>query len=156
MSRGTPTKAASSPSGEACTGSRIMEQTPTGRATNSELGGWFRGASEAWRSRLRPGLWSPETGREPPPPQRDASSRSMPPIPSLLDGWSPQCPGHVCQRPSCPGLKGQGCSGDQGWGRGPRDPAARSPHLCVDFGPWLLSSVEPGAGFPLRPTLAVQ
>lgn len=39
VSRGTPTKAASSPSADACMGSFIMEQTPTGRATNWALGG---------------------------------------------------------------------------------------------------------------------
>ena len=63
MSSGTPTKAASSPSGVACTGSLIMEQMPTDRATNSELGGWFRGASEAWRLKRRLGSQSPATGR---------------------------------------------------------------------------------------------
>lgn len=78
MSSGTPTKAASSPSGEACTGSRIMEQTPTGRATNSELGGWFRGASEDRLLQL-----SPTAGCAPPPAprpraHRDAMRRSMP------------------------------------------------------------------------------
>ena len=84
MSRGTPTKAASSPWGEACSGSRIMEQTPTGRATTSELGGWFRGASEARRRGLRPRWRSPAAGRAPPRAprlraQRDASRRSMSP-----------------------------------------------------------------------------
>lgn len=80
MSRGTPTKAASSPSGEACTGSRIMEQTPTGRATNSELGGWFWGALEAWRLGLRPRSQSPKAGHTSQPAQREASSLSMLPV----------------------------------------------------------------------------
>lgn len=75
-------KAASSPSGEVCTGRRIMEQTPTDRATNSGLGGWFRGASEAWRLWRSPGWQSPATGRAPTPgpgprAQPDASSRSI-------------------------------------------------------------------------------
>lgn len=39
VSSGTPTNAASSPSADACTGSLIMEQTPTGRATSRALGG---------------------------------------------------------------------------------------------------------------------
>lgn len=42
VSRGTPTKAASSPSAEARTGSLSMEQIPTGRATNSALGGTLK------------------------------------------------------------------------------------------------------------------
>lgn len=42
VSRGTPTKAASNPSAEARTGSLSMEQIPTGRATNSALGGTLK------------------------------------------------------------------------------------------------------------------
>lgn len=88
MSSGTPTKAASSPSGEVCTGSRIMEQTPTDRATNSELGGWFRGASEDRLLELRPGWQSRAEECAPPPAprpraHRDAIGRSMPPSRSL-------------------------------------------------------------------------
>lgn len=80
MSSGTPTKAASSPSGEACTGSRIMEQTPTVRATNSELGGWFRGASEDRLLELRPGWQSPTAGCAPPAdPQTPGAPGGNPP-----------------------------------------------------------------------------
>lgn len=39
VSSGTPTNATSSPSADACIGSLIMEQTPTGRATSRALGG---------------------------------------------------------------------------------------------------------------------
>lgn len=79
MSRGTPMNAASNPSGEACTGSRIMEQTPTDLATNSELRGWFRGASEISRLgvRLSPGGGSPRAPRA--REQPDAKSLSIAP-----------------------------------------------------------------------------
>lgn len=142
MSRGTPMKAASSPSGEACTGSRIMEQTPTGRATIPELGGWFRGASEAWRLGLRPRSQSPEAGHAPRPAQREASSLSM--LPAGLAGSRNQ--GTECQCLSRQGLIGQGFSGDQRPGRGPRAPATLSQYLFVDFSLWVLWSLEPGLG----------
>lgn len=91
VSRGTPMKAASSPSGEDCRGRRIMEQTPTptGCTGDSELGDWWCGVSEApeaWRIPGHPGRKSPAEGRQVATPdpkpraQLDLSSRSMPPI----------------------------------------------------------------------------
>lgn len=61
-----------------------MEQIPTDRATNSELGGWFREVSEALRLELKPVSQRPVAECKPPQvpgpqAQRDASSRSMTP-----------------------------------------------------------------------------
>ena len=146
MSSGTPTKAASSPSGVACIGSRIMEQMPTDRATNSELGGWFRGASEAWRLKRRLRSQSPAIGRARPPgtslheppralrplAQVDASSRSIPP--ACPPCWSPQQP-----EPQPPRAQSAGAPGDHRQGRGSRDPAARFPSPFSELWPLALS-----------------
>ena len=141
MSRGTPTKAASSPSGDVCTGSRIMEQTPTGRATDSELGGRFPGVSEAWRLGLRRRSQSPAAGRVAPPApspreQREASSRSI--LSTRLTWLVPHSRQIACASDGAAGLKGQGQPVDQGRGRVPGDPAVLSLHPFLDFGLWLL------------------
>lgn len=166
MSRGTPMKAASSPSGDVCTGRRIMEQMPTDRATNSGLGGWFRGMSEARRLGLRPGRQSPVAGRagtlDPRPRvQRVASRRSISPARfRAREATGPECPrrvplarkARVPARREPPGSKDRApCGSKAGEGSGP----ASLPPAQAELQP-LAPSVNSQQGSQLLPPFLPQ
>lgn len=168
VSRGTPTKAASSPSGEDRRGRCIMELTPTDCPSESELGDWWCGVSEAfeaWRIPGRPGRNSPAEGRHVATPdpelpaQLDLSSRSMPPI------EEPNAQRGQRASPQLQGSKGRDTLGSKRL-EGPQSPSVSPPAQLWTLAPgWSMSQVgaprscppSPGPGlswqgFPPPPT----